>query len=122
MPLGRDTIAAPLRLPSPRRSTTCPGGRRMLARMRRRVSAAVRIHRLRVAAVLLGCLALLGPLTGPAAADPSDQPGGTTAVFESDALDELQTRAGEVQDRLKAQQGQVIEARRALNEAQADVD
>jgi cell wall-associated NlpC family hydrolase len=94
----------------------------MLARMRRRVPAAVGIHRLRVAAVLLGCLALLGPLAGPAAADPSDQPGGTTAVFESDALDELQTRAGEVQDRLKAQQGQVIEARRALNEAQADVD
>ena len=94
----------------------------MLAPLRRRAPAAVGTGRGRVAAVLLGLGVLLGPLAQPAGADPSDQPGGTTAVFDSDALDELQTRAGQVQDRLKAQQGQVIEARRALNEAQADVE
>jgi cell wall-associated NlpC family hydrolase len=77
--------------------------------------------RLCAVAVLLGCVAFGGPLAAPAQADPSDQPGGTTAVFESDALDDLQTRAGEVQDRLKDQQAQVIEARRAMNGAQADV-
>ncbi len=93
----------------------------MLARMRR-PSLAVGHSRLRLAAVLVGCVALAGPLAVPAGADPSDQPGGTTAVFESDALDDLQSRAGQVQERLKAQQAQVIEARRALNEAQAAVD
>jgi cell wall-associated NlpC family hydrolase len=78
--------------------------------------------RRRVVAVLLGCVALAGPLAGPAVADPGDQPGGTPAVFQSEALDHLQTRAGQVQARLKAQQAQVIEARRALDGAQADVD
>src|SRR5215217_2939433 len=102
-----------------RRPVDARGGRRMLPSMRRPASS---WRRLRVAAVVLACVTLVGPLAGAAQADPSDQPGGTTAVFESDALDDLQTRAGEVQDRLKAQQGQVIEARRALNEAQADVD
>jgi cell wall-associated NlpC family hydrolase len=89
----------------------------MLAGIRRPLRAVAR--RSAVAAVVLFSVVALA---GPAAADPSDQPGGTTAVFESDALDELQTRAGQVQDRLKAQQAQVIEARRALNAAQADVD
>ncbi len=64
---------------------------------------------------------LLGPGAGPASADPSDQPGGTTAVLESDALDRLQRRASEVQKDLQAQQAKVAEARRALREAEAAV-
>ena len=82
----------------------------MLARMRRPPSA------------VLGCAlvvaALAGPLAGVALGDPSDQPGGTTAVLESDALDRLQQRAGEVQARLQVQQGRIIEARRDLEAAQ----
>src|SRR5215218_3532949 len=94
----------------------------MLARMRRRSSSGAGRRPTRLAAVLLGCVALAGMPAGPAQADPSDQPGGTTAVFQSDALDHLQTRAGQVQERLKEQQAKVIEARGAMNEAQADVD
>ena len=92
----------------------------MPARMRFS-SRPVRRRRVLVAAVV-GCLALAGPLAGSAGADPSDQPGSTTALFESEALDDLQSRAGQVQERLKAQQAQVIEARRALNEAEAAVE
>ncbi len=96
----------------------------MLARMRRPSRpVALRPVRIRIGAVLLaGVAAVAGPLAVPAAADPSDQPGGTTAVFESQALDDLQTRAGQVQDRLKAQQAEVIEAREALNRAEAAVE
>ena len=96
----------------------------MLARMRRPSRrVAVRPVRVRIGAVLLaGIAAVAGPLAPPASADPSDQPGGTTAVFESEALDDLQTRAGQVQDRLKAQQAEVIEAREALNRAEAAVE
>jgi cell wall-associated NlpC family hydrolase len=74
--------------------------------------------------LLTGVLAagLLGPWAGPAAAEPSDQPGGTTAVLRSDALDRLQRRAAEVQEELRAQQVQVTEARRALDEAEAAVE
>jgi cell wall-associated NlpC family hydrolase len=93
----------------------------MLLPVRRR-SPAAGGPKLRAVAAVLGCVALAGSLAGPAAADPGDQSGGTSAVLRSDALDRLQTRAGQVQDRLQAQQAQVIEARRALNEAQADVD
>ena len=84
----------------------------MFARMRRPSRAvALRRVRIRIAAVLLaGVAAVAGPLALPASADPSDQPGGTTAVFESEALDDLQTRAGQVQDRLKAQQSEAIAA------------
>ena len=58
---------------------------------------------------------------GPAAADPSDQPGGTSGVLDSRALDELQRRAAEVQTGLQAQQGQVVAARDAMTKAQQDV-
>jgi cell wall-associated NlpC family hydrolase len=57
----------------------------------------------------------------PAAADPSDQPGGTSGVLDSRALDELQRRAAEVQTGLQAQQGQVVAARDAMTKAQQDV-
>jgi cell wall-associated NlpC family hydrolase len=58
---------------------------------------------------------------GPAAADPSDQPGGTSGVLDSRALDELQKRAAEVQTGLQAQQGEVVAARDAMTKAQQDV-
>jgi cell wall-associated NlpC family hydrolase len=57
----------------------------------------------------------------PAAALPSDQPGGTTGVLDSEELDELQRRAAEVQEGLQEQQAEVAEARRAQEEAQAAV-
>ena len=44
----------------------------------------------------------------PAAAAPSDQPGGTSAVLDSRALDELQQRAAEVQAGLQEQQAEVV--------------
>jgi cell wall-associated NlpC family hydrolase len=47
----------------------------------------------------------------PAAAAPSDQPGGTSAVLDSRALDELQQRAAEVQTGLQEQQAEVAAAR-----------
>jgi cell wall-associated NlpC family hydrolase len=58
---------------------------------------------------------------GPAAADPSDQPGGTSGVLDSSALDELQKRAAEVQTGLQAQQGEVTAARDALTQAEQAV-
>ncbi|MFL6097669.1 MAG: NlpC/P60 family protein, partial [Blastococcus sp.] len=58
---------------------------------------------------------------GPAAADPSDQPGGTSGVLDSRALDELQKRAAEVQSGLQAQQGEVVAARDAMTKAEQDV-
>jgi cell wall-associated NlpC family hydrolase len=60
-------------------------------------------------------------MTTPAAADPSDQPGGTTAVLESEALDRLQQRAAEVQASLQEQQDEVVAAREAMDAAQAQV-
>ena len=66
-----------------------------------------------VAAVLAGA--------GPALADPSDQPGGTSGVLDSHALDELQKRAAEVQTGLQAQQGEVVAARDAMTKAEQDV-
>jgi hypothetical protein len=47
----------------------------------------------------------------PAAAAPSDQPGGTSAVLDSRALDQLQQRAAEVQTGLQEQQAEVAAAR-----------
>jgi peptidoglycan hydrolase CwlO-like protein len=76
----------------------------------------------RVAVVIAG--AVVGAVlscSGPAAADPSDQPGGTSGVLDSRALDELQKRAAEVQTGLQAQQGQVVAARDAMTRAQQDV-
>ncbi|SOE02852.1 D-alanyl-D-alanine carboxypeptidase family protein [Blastococcus haudaquaticus] len=57
-------------------------------------------------------IVLLG--SGPAAAAPSDQPGGTTAVLDSRALDQLQQRAAEVQTGLQEQQAEVAAAREEL--------
>jgi cell wall-associated NlpC family hydrolase len=58
---------------------------------------------------------------GPALADPSDQPGGTSGVLDSRALDQLQQRAAEVQTGLQAQQGEVTAARDALAQAEQAV-
>jgi cell wall-associated NlpC family hydrolase len=60
-------------------------------------------------------------LTLPAAAAPSDQPGGTTAVLRSEELDRLQQRAAEVQASLQEQQEEVLAARAAVARAEADV-
>jgi cell wall-associated NlpC family hydrolase len=64
----------------------------------------------------------------PAVAAPSDQPGGTSAVLDSRALDQLQQRAAEVQAGLQEQQTEVAAARedqavaeRAVADAQAVV-
>jgi cell wall-associated NlpC family hydrolase len=57
----------------------------------------------------------------PAAAAPSDQPGGTSGVLDSRALDRLQQRAAEVQTGLQEQQVEVTEARNDLAEAERAV-
>ena len=71
------------------------------------------------------CVAAVAALVlaggGPAAADPSDQPGGTSGVLDSRALDELQKRAAEVQTGLQAQQGEVVAARDAMTKAEQAV-
>ncbi|WP_369254213.1 NlpC/P60 family protein [Geodermatophilus amargosae] len=69
------------------------------------------------AAVLLAV-----PPAGPAGAEPSDQPGGTSGVLDSEALDRLQRRAAEVQADLQQRETEVAAARRQLADAQADVD
>ena len=56
-----------------------------------------------------------------AAAAPSNQPGGTSGVLDSPALDALQKRAAEVQSGLKAQQGEATAARDALAQAEQAV-
>ncbi|NEK84543.1 D-alanyl-D-alanine carboxypeptidase [Blastococcus saxobsidens] len=80
----------------------------------------------RIGAVALAALVLAVAPSSPAGAAPSDQPGGTTGVLDSRALDRLQQRAAEVQEDLRAQQADVVaareaqaEARRAVEEAQA---
>nr|WP_051515409.1 hypothetical protein [Candidatus Blastococcus massiliensis] len=70
--------------------------------------------------VPLAVLALAGTAT-PASAAPSDQPGGTSGVLDSRALDDLQQRASEVQRGLQEQQGEVVAAREALAEAEQAV-
>jgi hypothetical protein len=70
-----------------------------------------------VAVAAAAVLALAGPLAAPAGADPSDQPGGTSGVLDSAALDELQRRAAEVQADLQARQGEVVAAQQALTAA-----
>jgi cell wall-associated NlpC family hydrolase len=65
---------------------------------------------------------LAGSLTAPAAASPSDQPGGTSGVLDSQALDGLQRRAADVQAGLKQQQGRVEAARRAQQKAEKAVE
>ena len=88
---------------------------RSLRRTRRRTTAS----RLSLAAA--AALVLAVPLATPASADPSDQPGGTTAVLESDALDRLQQRAAEVQTGLQEQQDEVVAARAEMDAAEAGV-
>ncbi|RBY85520.1 D-alanyl-D-alanine carboxypeptidase family protein [Blastococcus sp. TF02A-30] len=66
------------------------------------------------AAVVLGT-------AGPALAAPSDQPGGTSGVLDSRALDRLQERATEVQDGLREQQREVAAAQEAQAAAEREV-
>jgi cell wall-associated NlpC family hydrolase/LAS superfamily LD-carboxypeptidase LdcB len=84
----------------------------MLPRSRWRASLLV----VAVAAVL----ALAAP--APALADPSDQPGGTSGVLDSSALDELQQRAAEVQKGLQQRQAEIAAAQQDLVAAQQQVD
>ncbi|HEY0508489.1 MAG TPA: NlpC/P60 family protein [Blastococcus sp.] len=70
---------------------------------------------------VLSAVGLVVAFAGPAAADPSDQPGGTSGVLTSSALDRLQQQAAEVQSGLQKQQVQVTEARAALAEAEKAV-
>ncbi|WP_448623942.1 D-alanyl-D-alanine carboxypeptidase family protein [Geodermatophilus sp. URMC 64] len=85
-------------------------------RTRRRSSASL----LAVVAALV--LAVVFPLAVPAGADPSDQPGGTSGVLDSSALDELQQRAAEVQVGLQERQVEIVQAQEELAAAQQDVD
>ena len=72
-------------------------------------------------ACTLVALALAAAVAQPAAAAPSDQPGGTSAVLDSRALDQLQQRAAEVQSGLQAQQAEVTAAREELAAAEQAV-
>ena len=85
----------------------------MRARSRWRRAASLGVAA--VAAVLVTV-----PLAGPAAASPSDQPGGTSGTLDSEALDRLQERAAEVQADLQQRQSEVAAAQEALAAAQAD--
>jgi cell wall-associated NlpC family hydrolase len=69
----------------------------------------------------LPVLAAVAIAAQPAAAAPSDQPGGTSAVLDSRALDALQQRAAEVQSGLQEQQSEVTAARQELTEAEGAV-
>ncbi|WP_324277311.1 NlpC/P60 family protein [Blastococcus brunescens] len=60
-------------------------------------------------------------MAAPASAAPSDQPGGTTAVLDSRALDQLQQRAADVQTGLQEQQAEVAAAREEQARAQEAV-
>jgi cell wall-associated NlpC family hydrolase len=70
--------------------------------------------------VVAAVLALAAP--APALADPSDQPGGTSGVLDSSALDELQQRAAEVQKGLQQRQAEIAKAQQDLAAAQQQVD
>jgi cell wall-associated NlpC family hydrolase len=65
----------------------------------------------RRALTVLAVAVLATGVAQPAAAAPSDQPGGTSAVLDSRALDQLQQRAAEVQTGLQEQQAEVAAAR-----------
>ena len=90
----------------------------MHARSRRRTEVTTAV---RAVLTAFAVVALSVPLAGPAAADPSDQPGGTSSVLDSRALDQLQKRAAEVQTGLQEQQREVTAARDAMAEAEAAV-
>jgi cell wall-associated NlpC family hydrolase len=70
---------------------------------------------------VLAAAALTAVAAQPAAAAPSDQPGGTSAVLDSRALDQLQQRAAEVQTGLQQQQAEVAAAREEQVAAEQDV-
>src|SRR5689334_20450512 len=70
--------------------------------------------------VVATVLALAVP--APALADPSDQPGGTSGVLDSSALDDLQKRAAEVQTGLQRRQAEIADAQKDLTAAQQQVD
>ena len=89
----------------------------MLSRSRRRHRGTVTRAALAALAVASVCLAF----AGPAGAVPSDQPGGTSGVLDSRALDRLQQRAAEVQTGLQAQHAEIAAARESLAEAEAAV-
>jgi hypothetical protein len=72
--------------------------------------------------VAVAATALTVWLAAPAAASPSDQPGGTSGVLDSTPLDDLQKRAVKVQHGLQAQQAEIVTARRAQEKAQAAVE
>src|SRR4051812_19433454 len=74
------------------------------------------------AVVAAAVLALGVPTAAPALADPSDQPGGTSGVLDSSALDELQKRAAEVQTGLQQRQAEITKAQQDLAAAQQQVD
>src|SRR3954471_7152306 len=82
----------------------------MLARSRRRTPGTAARTAITVLAV-----AGLAAAAQPAAAAPSDQPGGTSAVLDSRALDALQQRAAEVQAGLQEQEAGVVAAREELS-------
>src|SRR5918997_1512815 len=63
------------------------------------------------AALTMLAVVALAATAQPLAAAPSDQPGGTSAVLDSRALDALQQRAAEVQTGLQEQQAEVATAR-----------
>ncbi len=90
----------------------------MQARSRRRTPA---MTAARAVLAALAVVAISVGLAGPATAAPSDQPGGTSGVLDSRALDQLQKRAAEVQTGLQEQQGEVTAAREAMAEAEASV-
>jgi cell wall-associated NlpC family hydrolase len=88
----------------------------MLPRSRWRTHVPVTRTALTVLAV-----AALAATAQPAEAAPSDQPGGSSAVLDSRALDALQQRAAEVQTGLQQQQSEVTAAREELAEAERAV-
>ena len=89
----------------------------MLARSRWRTRGTAA----RTALTVLALAALATAAVQPAAAAPSDQPGGTSGVLDSRALDQLQQRAAEVQAGLQEQQAQVAAAREDLAKAERAV-
>jgi cell wall-associated NlpC family hydrolase len=74
-----------------------------------------------VAVAAVAAVALSVPAAGPALADPSDQPGGTSGVLDSSVLDRLQKRAAEVQSGLQQRQAEIAQARQDLATAQQQV-
>ena len=90
----------------------------MLPRSRQRVPGTTAVRAILAA---LAVVTVSVPLAGPAAAAPSPQPGGTSGVLDSRALDRLQERAAEVQAGLQAQQAEIAAARNAMAEAEAAV-